>query len=395
MVTPEQALEAYKKHGSKRKASQKLGVPRTTFRRLLKKAINQDEAYEDKDLKLRQQEKTINSLKKELKKAQDEKLTNEEVRKYILGIKKQGDSLPDWVVEQRQEKQQDNVPMMLLADLHWGEVIKPQQVFGLNEYNLEIAQQRLKKVTSNAIWLLRNHIQQKSYPGFILALNGDMISGDIHDELSQTNQKAVMPILLDLYGNLKRTIEIFADEFGKVFLPCTIGNHGRTNKKPQHKEQAFKNFDWIVYHLLADWFSNDDRVTFLIGDDDEIQYEVAGHVYRQTHGAQFRGGTGFIGAIAPISRGEHKKRIAAQSQGLVYDTLVLSHFHQTVWRPRVVVCGSLVGYSEYGADLSFEYEPPQMIMWLTDPVCGKNSPMEVWAIDPKEEKEQYFTQVSF
>jgi len=38
MITPEQALEAYKKYESKRKASQELGIPRTTFRRLLKKA---------------------------------------------------------------------------------------------------------------------------------------------------------------------------------------------------------------------------------------------------------------------------------------------------------------------------------------------------------------------
>jgi hypothetical protein len=39
MITPEDALEAYKKYGSKRKAAQVLGLPRTSFRRLLKKAL--------------------------------------------------------------------------------------------------------------------------------------------------------------------------------------------------------------------------------------------------------------------------------------------------------------------------------------------------------------------
>lgn len=395
MITPQEALEAFEKYGSKRKAASELGVARTTFRRLLKKGQNQDSNYEDKDLKIRRLEKTVSSLKTELKKAQDEQLTNSDVRKYILGIKEQGDALPDWTVQKKKDKNQDNIPSMLLADFHWGEQVEPSQVFGLNEYNMEIAQKRIKKVTENAIWLLRYHIRQESYPGFVLHLNGDLISGDIHDELSQTNEDQVMPVVLDVYGNLKQVIEHLVKEFGKVFVPCTIGNHGRTNKKPQHKAQAYKNFDWIIYHLLADWFASDDRVTFLIGDDDEIQFEINNHVYRQTHGAQFRGGTGFIGAIAPISRGENKKRIAAQSQGMTYDTLVLSHFHQTLWQPRTVVCGSLVGYSEYGADLNFEYEPPQMLMWLTDPVYGKNSPLEVYATDPKERNDQTFTQVAF
>ena len=60
-----------------------------------------------------------------------------------------------------------------------------------------------------------------------------------------------------------------------------------------------------------------------------------------------------------------------------YDTLLLSHFHQIFWHRHFVVSGSLPGYSEFGADLNYEYEPPQMVMWLTDPVYGKVSPMEI------------------
>lgn len=40
MITPEDAVEAYKKYGSKRSAARELGIPRSTFRRILGKAEN-------------------------------------------------------------------------------------------------------------------------------------------------------------------------------------------------------------------------------------------------------------------------------------------------------------------------------------------------------------------
>ena len=376
MTTPEKALEYYKKYGSKRKGAAEMGVARTTFRRLLEKADTMMPEHE-KDLKIRRQENIISNLRQELKRAQDERLTNETVKKYIIGVQSQDSDTLSWTARKDAQTSDDNIPVLLLGDLHWGEVIKPSQVFGLNEYNLAIAAERLKRLTENTIWLLRSHLSKRNYPGFVLALNGDLVAGDIHEELSETNEQAIMPTVIDVYQNLKTMISTLADEFGKVFIPCVYGNHGRINKKPQHKAQAYKNFDWLIYTLLAQWFQDDPRVAFLIGDDDEIQYEVNGHIYRQTHGAQFRGGTGFLGAVAVVARGSNKKRIASQSQNMVFDTLLLSHFHQVYWHRHFVVSGSLPGYSEYGADLNFEYEPPQMIMWLTDPIYGKVSPMEV------------------
>jgi hypothetical protein len=386
VITPEEAQEAYKKYGSKRAASKELNIPRSTFRRILGKASDVTLAKDDTLLKLRRQEKTIAALRSELKKAQDDQLTNASVKKYIIGVQEQANPPLEWTLAPSVSTKDNNIPVLLLGDLHWGEVIKPSQVFNLNEYNMTIAAHRLKKLIENTIWLLRENLTKRNYPGFVLALNGDLVAGDIHEELSETNETSIMPIVVDTYQHLRVAIKTLADEFGRLFIPCCYGNHGRTNKKPQHKNQAYKNFDWLIYVLLEQWFEDDDRITFLVSDDDEIQYEVNGHIYRQTHGAQFRGGNGFLGNIAPISRGSHKKRIASQSQNMTYDTLLLSHFHQIYWHRHFVVSGSLPGYSEYGADLNFEYEPPQMIMWLTDPVYGKVNPMEVRCEDEKEYK---------
>jgi hypothetical protein len=375
MVTKEEAIEAYKKYGSKRAAAKALNLPRTSFRRIL--GSEPEIKANNSTLKLRQYEKTISSLRSELKKAQDEQLDNQSVKEYIFGIKPKDYKPLDWTINKNHISRDNNIPVLLLGDLHWGEVINPAQVFNLNAYNMKIASERLKTLTENTIWLLKENLSKRDYPGFVLCLNGDMVAGDIHQELSETNESEMMPVVMDVYKHLITVISTLAKEFDKVFVPCCYGNHGRTNKKPQHKNQAYKNFDWLIYVLLEKWFEDDENVTFLVSDDDELQYEVNGHIYRQTHGAQFRGGQGFLGSISPISRGSHKKKIASQSQNMSYDTLLLSHFHQVYWHRHFVVSGSLPGYSEYGADLNFEYEPPQMIMWLTDPVYGKTNPMEV------------------
>lgn len=404
-------VEAYSACKTISGTAYKLGCSRATVRKRLAKAgvthtyngrvaghgagklVGADRT--DLEIKVAKQAQKIRNLHRELKKAQKDRLTAAEVRHYILGLREQAEAVPQWVGTPSGQSKHDNVPMTMWSDFHWGETVKSSQVFGLNEYDMSIAAERLQTLVGNTTWLLREHLSRREYPGLVLALGGDMVSGDIHQELSETNEQHMMPVMVDLYGHLRRAIDQMADEFGALYVPCVFGNHGRTNKKPQHKDQAYKNFDWLLYNLLADWYQDDARVQFLIGDDDEISFAVAGHRYRMTHGAQFRGGVGFIGALAPIVRGEHRKRIASQSQDTVYDTLLLAHFHQCIWRPRLVVNGSLKGYDEFATDNSFEFEPPKQMVWLTDPTLGKVSPLEAWAALPRDESPCQFAQVQF
>ena len=400
MISPKQAKEAYEKFQSERKAAEYLGLPKTTFRRLKAKAENESVTEEEESLalKVQKQDKIIKNLRSELKKAQDESLTNQEVRNYILDIKeKDTQDLPEWLASPAEYRKDDNIPCTLLSDLHWGETVDPKQVFGLNEYNMEIAAQRLHMYVENVKGLLRTHLAPRDYAGIVVCLGGDNISGDIHLELTETNEQAIMPVMLDLYSHMRVVLTELADEFGQVFVPCVIGNHGRNTQKPQSKRQAFKNFDWILYHLLSDWFANDERINFLIGDDDEIQFQVLNHTYRLTHGAAFRGGQGYIGALAPIIRGDHKKRLVSVSQDTVYDTLLMGHFHRTMYQKNIIVTGSLVGYNEFAADNNLEYELPKQMLWLTDPKYGKVSPMEVFCADPDDFPigKNNFTQVAF
>jgi hypothetical protein len=314
----------------------------------------------------------IEQLKLELKFSQREHLDAEYVKAKIIGLKESLAEPPAWTL--RPDKKAFSgagVPTLFCSDLHWGEIVDPRQVGGVNEYNVAIANERLRTMIEVSIDLLFNHIKSDAgYPGIVFALGGDMVSGDIHEELVATNEREIMPIVLDLWGALAWCIEQLADRFGRVFVPCVTGNHGRNTMKIRAKGRAYTSFDWLVYQFLAKRFEADPRVTFLIPEGPDAYYSVFGHRYLLTHGDQFRGGDGLIGALGPIIRGDHKKRSRNAQIDMEYDTMLLGHWHQLIQLQRLIVNGTLKGYDEYAYSNNFGYEPARQALWITHPKQG-------------------------
>jgi hypothetical protein len=133
-------------------------------------------------------------------------------------------------------------------------------------YNLEIARKRARTFIEHAIDLLTNHMVNPQYPGIVFALGGDLFSGDIHEELIATNEREVMPTSIDVFEVLTWCINTLADHYGRVFIPCVSGNHGRATHKIRAKGRNFTTFDWLLYQLLARHFERDNRIRFSIPD---------------------------------------------------------------------------------------------------------------------------------
>lgn len=307
-------------------------------------------------------------------------LTDEQVRKQIFEIAHSKPNIPEWLAAPAPAGASDSVigvPILFGSDWHWGEVVNPNEIGGVNEYNLTIAQERLRRLIDTTIDLLTNHMVNPNYPGIVFGLGGDMVSGDIHDELSETNEMPIMPIVLDLVDHLYVAIKRLKAAFGRVFLPCVAGNHGRNTHKVRAKEFNYNSFDWLIYQQLDRLFADDPDVVFFIAEGTDALVSIAGHKYLFSHGNQFRGGDGMVGALGPIMRGDHKKRGRNAQVGQEYDTLVIGHWHQLVQMKRVIVNGSLIGYNEYAYTSNFGYEPPQQALWVSHPTHGITFSMPV------------------
>jgi hypothetical protein len=259
-------------------------------------------------------------LRRELEESLQTRETQAQYNDFVEGILRQGTPEPPaWVAKAAPAKKQA-MPTAFLSDTHFGEVIRPEQIEFLNGYDRNIAEARLKKFFVSTVELAHGYLNGLSYPGIVLPLGGDIFSGDIHEELARTNAGPIQEEILYWLEPMMAGIKLFADEFGKVFIPSVVGNHPRGTMKPSHKMRVPNNFDWLFSHLLAKFLKDDPRVTFMISQSADCNYSLYSTRYRMSHGDQFKGGSGIAGALSPLMIGDARKRKRAQrTQGGAYD----------------------------------------------------------------------------
>tara|TARA_R110000868_G_scaffold338380_1_gene599132 strand:- start:1642 stop:2784 length:1143 start_codon:yes stop_codon:yes gene_type:complete len=337
----------------------------------------------------------LDSLKGELRDARSESLTTSYAKTKIFELSEGKLISPSWMISKRNSSSKTlGIPTIFASDWHYGEKVFASQIEGINSFDLAIADLRIQALVNNSLDILFNHLSNPKYDGLVFPLGGDMFSGNIHEELANTNEDEMLPCVIRLTGRLYWAIKVFADHFGKVHVPVVTGNHGRTTRKPIHKNRVYSNYDWLLGCMLAREFKDDPRVTFQISDGTDCQYSIYNHRYSLTHGDQFSGGGDIAGAIVPVLRGDAKKRNREGQINKTYDTLICGHFHQLVVTKKAIINGSLKGYDEYAYAHNFPYEPPQQAMWLTHPEHGITFCMPIF-LDEKKKDVKYKLPITF
>lgn len=339
---------------------------------------------------IRDKNKIINGLEKDVKDLTKEGDTARAIRAKIHRIAEHDPEPPEWLVRMKAGTNR-GVPATIWSDFHYGEVVRPEEVGGVNEYNNRICKERLHKLVNTTIDLSMNHMgsAKVSYPGVVVCLGGDMLGGDIHEELSKTNDRTTQQSIEDLTDLLAAGIETMATHFGKAFVPCVVGNHGRSTKRMQAKQRVWTSHEWNVYCGLARYFRKSKNVQFLISESADARFNIYGHRYMLTHGDSLgvKGGDGIIGALGPIMRGSLKTHRSESQIEQEYDTLIMGHWHQPLWLPGVIVNNALKGYDEYARlFLRAPYSRPSQMLWFTHPTHGITAKWEVYLEPPLEKK---------
>ena len=292
---------------------------------------------------------------------------------------------PRWTVPNVKKSGNVGLPVLVLSDCHFDEVVNPHEVEGVNKFDRAIALRRLKRVLSGTHDVVRNHIAGITYEGFILFLGGDLLSGNIHEELQQTNEDTVLGSIDYWADQLTAFIGALADDFGKIHIAGVVGNHGRLTRKPRAKQRVRDNFDWLLYRIIARALSKDSRITWQIPESADTTIKLYNTTYRLTHGDQFRGGSGIAGMMSPLFLGHHRK---AQRQMALHnpcDWLVMGHWHEYWMGKNIIVNGSLKGYDEYAYLNNFSPQRPIQALWITTPEHGATFPAPIFADDRKSE----------
>ena len=166
---------------------------------------------------------------------------------------------PKWLTTT--PKKSSGVVCTILSDTHFDEVVRPEEIGYRNEYNREIAVARLETYFQKIILLTKDYITGINYEGCVLFLGGDIFSGDIHEELSETNEDTMLASVIFWTEQITAGINLLAEHFEYVHIPCVVGNHGRRTRKPRMKLRVKDNFDWFLSKTLEQRFLDNKKVT--------------------------------------------------------------------------------------------------------------------------------------
>jgi hypothetical protein len=323
-------------------------------------------------------EKNLSALEEKLSRAEDdlrlarasrdsaEKLMHEaaRIRETIFGLRAQALDIPEWTIEKSETTGAPHVPILVTSDFQWGEVISAANMDGVNSFDVATAEERYRRLIDRTIDISFEHLPKNRYSGLIYLRLGDGVSGDIHQELRETNELGGVEAVRSLVRSETWGLRKLADAFGRVFVVSVPGNHGRTSLKPPTKKIAETNLDTISAWWLEDKLRDDARFSWKTPDSTDALFELHGRLYLATHGDNIgsRGGQGFVGPAATILRGMKKTVDEYARRGDMIAKMFVGHFHTAYDLGYGWSNGSLPGYSEFARVNRMTPEPP--IQWL-------------------------------
>lgn len=242
--------------------------------------------------------------------------------------------------------------VLLVSDVHMGEYIDYDQMGGRNSFDKNICAKRLERLFNGVVKMGTTH-WSGPLPGVLyVILGGDLISGEIHDELAKNNDLLSIPAVRELATHLISGLELLLKSFDcEIRVVSVPGNHGRTTRKPEAKNFVLTSYDTLVAWLVESWFvgRSEKRITFSAPPSGDALINICGWNFLFTHGDRIgsRGGAGMVGPVATIARGMQRLIQDYASDQTVVDYIMIGHFHTPVELEQGFTNGSLSGPSEY------------------------------------------------
>jgi len=276
-----------------------------------------------------------------------------------------------------------------LSDGHVYDTVDPRSVNGQNNYNVNIASQRLERVVDVATTWGENYAAFCGVDEIIVLLNGDNISNmdGIHPEESTDAAKICKQVLNGamLYSQV---ITELAQVFPKVRVVCSADdNHSRTTKKSATSSVS-RDTSWntILNEFIAAHTIHLPNVDFYMGESYLTFFEVKGFTWCLTHGHNVRGG-GMAGVpvngLKKLNDIAVSKSVAAIKatdlegieslddavglmRGLV-SVVLAGHHHQSFGMQQngteVRVMPSLKGPDTFALDILGKYNPAEQALY--------------------------------
>ncbi|MHA1867352.1 MAG: hypothetical protein ACTSXD_04745 [Candidatus Heimdallarchaeaceae archaeon] len=286
----------------------------------------------------------------------------------IQNVEKYDPYLPTYNVPNDVKVSSPVAAVVQFGDWHIGEMTDKSDTGGFGEYNYKIAQDRIFKITDSIIQWIELHRNSYNIKTCYILDIGDNISGDIHHELTVTNEFPVPEQIIKAAYLKAEVFRRLASNFKNVkVIWVAPDNHSRKVKKPQAKQAGKNSENYLVGFLTKTMLENIENIEFTIILSHQAVVKIGDQTYLCEHGNTIRSYMGFPWYGADRKVGREAKRMMTKKG---FDKLVIQHFHVPMNTQYFIVGGSLSGTSEYDSTQG-RYSEPTQCVWMVHPKHGE------------------------
>lgn len=240
----------------------------------------------------------------------------------------------------------EHIFMLDWSDLHASEVVDSEQMNGINAYDWDVMLRRHDQMLKSIV----SFKEKRPYPVRKLIINGlgDMLSGNIHPELKETNDRPLMEAALQLGLDMSEWVAKLGETFEEIELSGVVGNHPRTTLK-QGMKNRYDNYDWMVYQVMKLRLKDSPHISVTVPRSANTIVQVFDETHLLMHG------DGIRSTMPGVPWGGVMRRVAEMTNqyarvGTPIRRFHVGHFHNPniVEGGRIFMNGSVKGPDEYG-----------------------------------------------
>jgi len=365
-----------------------LDLHRTTIQRWHNQEVyselDKSEILDDTEIILR--DKKVETLKAEVKlwkklygKSIQESAKKELVIDSIHSLTPAFNAIPIITSKERVRGHSRQIVVAPLSDTHVGDNVKGEQIGGLNSYDIDIFNRRLFGWANLLVQLVELRRTFVPIDELVIPMLGDMISGDIHEELARTNIDNCMGQMIRGANLIAQALMMLAPHFETIKVPCVVGNHGRMTRKPPMKDK-YMDWDYMLYQWVAAFCREQKNITFDISKSFVSSFKVFDKTVLIMHGDSIVGagsGQAILKAVAGMRSVFQYKKTTDNNESYIpaeFDSVMMGHFHKVdeydIGTGEVHICGTMKGVDEFAMQRLHVATRPKQIVTYWHPSHG-------------------------
>jgi len=253
-----------------------------------------------------------NLLKRQLKAASKRIAVVDGIVEQLSPIIKPLKPAPAVKVKAAKGKVIDETLVLMFSDNHADQVVTPEEVDGLEDYNFRVSARRHEVLVEELLEWTQNSLGNFRFKKLVIMGLGDYTSGEIHGHVNRsyfgdqfTNDLAIAQLFAQVFRELSA-------HFEEVEIVSITGNHGRlTDRIEFTKEAVAANHDTLIMKIAEIHLQNCENIKFEFPSGLSTVKEIEGWNFflHHGHGKKGSGETWArakrkAGTIVPLHRGD-------------------------------------------------------------------------------------------